>query len=188
MLEVLMKKICSPHSVRNLDLFDLILMDSALINEGVNEFDDAGPEQQLKLALSRRLVEIFLHHFRALGAVLKNSSYKDQHLNGGWFNLCQAHGDLYFRIRKMKLKIAYARVLDHEVEREWEILMAAVLNHLKREKIEIIPLLRQSLSEQRLKEVSALFFKERKITSQQLAGRLHFNLGTLNQVRSGFKH
>ncbi len=157
------------NTMTEVSVIDLILMDHKTIKKGITILKDENADKKEKMKVAKEFMEaVHLHSLaekRAIYAPLEEN--EELH-----FNILEAqieHGTVDQKIKKIKTKLANARVLKDEVEAELKVLAEFVEHHLKEEESEFLPKMQEELDDHQLQELGSAFMKYRKFEQSELS-------------------
>ena len=162
------KSVQEASSVMNLDVVDLILIDHRYMKECIEILTDAEAEKVHKITTAKGLFSAYELHSEAERKSIYQNLREHEELH---FNVLEAeveHNNIDEKMKVLQLKIQRTRILKDELEAELKVFADMIRQHLMEEESEVLPRMREYITDDSLKEMGQNFMKMRKFTIQDL--------------------
>jgi hemerythrin-like domain-containing protein len=162
------QKIVQPAQVRDVNVIDLILLDHKYLKDCIKVLKDEDAEKKKKMTISKGFLDALTKHSLAEKKAIYAPLESNAELH---FNILEAeieHGIVDKKVSLLKRRLTHARVLSDETEAELKVLAELVEHHLKEEESEMLPKMKDQLSDEELNQFGVRFMKLRKFTEKDL--------------------
>ncbi len=164
-----LKKKTHNNIVQNIDVVDLILLDHQFLKDCVETLTSGDEDKRKKLTIGRRFIESLAKHSLAEKKAIYAPLESNEELH---FNILEAqveHGIIDKKVKMLKTRLSRARTLRDEVEAELKVLAELVKHHLQEEESELLPKMREEVTDDELKQMGMKFMTLRKFEKSELS-------------------
>lgn len=154
--------------VNGLTVLELILIDHLLIKDCIDVLTNENAKKSVKLSKARIFLDALNLHSSAEKKAVYATLEKNEELH---FNILEAeieHALIDKKIKSLKVKLNHSKTLKDEVEAELKVLAELVKLHVMEEESEMLPKMKEALTDYALEEIGQNFMKLRKFSSKEL--------------------
>jgi hypothetical protein len=164
-----LKRKRNENIIQVIDVVDLILLDHQFLKECIETLTSEEEDKRKKLSVGRGFIEALAKHSLAEKKAIYAPLESNEELH---FNILEGqieHGIVDKKVKMLKMRLNRARTLHDEVEAELKVLAELVKHHVKEEESELLPKMREEVTEEELKNMGIKFMKLRKFEKAELS-------------------
>jgi hemerythrin-like domain-containing protein len=154
--------------IYDLNVIDLILIDHNLIKSCVETLVSSEAEKSKKMSVARTFLNAMSIHSSVEKKVIYLPLKELPEIHSNILAAEVEHGMIDQKVKSLKIKLSRTRLLKDEVEAELKVLADLVRKHLMEEESVTLPLIQESLSIERFKELGRNYMKVRKFTADEI--------------------
>ncbi len=163
------KKISQEVSAfQELSVIDLILIDHIFLKECIEILTDEKADKRKKLSIAKEFLDAVALHSTAEKKAIYTPLEKNEDLHSNILEAEVEHGIVDKKVKSLRAKFVYAKVLRDELEAELKVLSELVKHHLMEEESEMLPKMKDVIDDETLNDMGREFMKLRKFTTKDL--------------------
>lgn len=163
------KKISQEVSAfQELSVIDLILIDHIFLKECIEILTDEKADKRKKLSIAKDFLDAVALHSSAEKKAIYTPLEKNEDLHSNILEAEVEHGIVDKKVKSLRAKFVYAKVLRDELEAELKVLSELIKHHLMEEESEMLPKMKDVIDDETLNDMGREFMKLRKFTTKDL--------------------